>query len=174
MHSSGALVQHLLYPMLPHAMQVGVMGDDGGNGAGGGGEGAGGGGGGEAWAAVPPAAVPPASERLLQYWDPEAQFLYQVTPDTSQQCGGTPVLHVYVSEHALDIPPPLVLGASQLPTMSGIPAWQAAAAEQMCATSIAATSKRSDAAHFRCVPAAWALARCRQRSAALEAAKRRT
>ena len=142
--------------MLPHAMQVG-------------GEGGGGEGGGEATTAVPP-----ASERLLQYWDPEAQFWYQVTPDTSQQCGGTEVLHVYVSEHALDIPPPLVLGASQLPTMSGIPAWQAAAAEQMRTTNITATRERSDAAHFRCVPAAWALARCRQPSAALEAAKRLT
>ena len=140
--------------MLPHAMQVGVMGDEGG-------------GGGEAWAA-------PASERLSQYWDEEAQLLYQVTPDTSQQYGGTEVLHVYVSEHALDIPPPTALGASQLPTMFGIPDWQLAAAEQIRATSITATSKRSDAAHFRCVPAAWALARCRQRSAALEAAKRLT
>ena len=139
--------------MLPHAMQVGVMGDDGG-------------GGGEAWAA-------PASERLSQYWNEEAQLLYQVTPDTSQQCGGTEVLHVYKSEHALDIAP-FALGASQLPTMSGIPAWQAAAAEQMRATSITATSERSDAAHFRCVPAAWALARCRQPSAALEAATRLT
>ena len=150
--------------MLPHAMQVPPLKPPGG-------EGGGGEGGGEA---VPPAAVPSASARLLQYWDPEAQFLYQVTPDTSQQNGGTPVLHVYVSEHALDIPPPPALGASQLPTMSGIPAWQAAAAEQMRATSISATSERSDAAHFRCVPAAWALARCRQRSAALEAAKRLT
>ena len=137
--------------MLPHAMQVGVMGDEGG-------------GGGEAWAA-------PASERLSQYWgDEEAQLLYQVTPDTSQQYGGTEVLHVYVSEHALDIPPPTALGASQLPTMFGIPDWQLAAAEQIRATSITATSKRSDAAHFRCVLAA----RCRQRSAALEAAKRLT
>ena len=131
-----------------------------------------GGGGGEAWAA-------PASERLSQYWDEEAQLLYQVTPDTSQQYGGTEVLHVYhtecdVSEHALGIPPPTALGASQLPTMFGIPAWQLAAAEQIRAKSITATSKRSDAAHFRCVPAAWALARCRQRSAALEAAKRLT
>ena len=150
--------------MLPHAMQVPPLKPPGG-------EGGGGEGGGEA---VPPAAVPPAFVRLLQYWDPEAQFLYQVTPDTSQQNGGTPVLHVYVSEHALDIPPPPALGASQLPTMSGIPAWQAAAAEQMRATSITATSERSDAAHFRCVPAAWALARCRQPSAALEAAKRLT
>ena len=82
-----------------------------------GGEGGGGEGGGEA---VPPAAVPPASVRLLQYWDPEAQFLYQVTPETSQQNGGTPVLHVYVSEHALGIWP-FALGASQLPTMPGTP-----------------------------------------------------
>ena len=149
--------------MLPHAMQVPPLKPPGG-------EGGGGEGGGEA---VPPAAVPPASVRLLQSWDPEAQFLYQVTPDTSQQCGGTEVLHVYKSEHALDIAP-FALGASQLPTMSGIPAWQAAAAEQMRATSITATSERSDAAHFRCVPAAWALARCRQPSAALEAATRLT
>ena len=135
-----------------------------------------GGGGGEAWAAVPhAAAVPPASERLSQYWDEEAQLLYQVTPDTSQQYGGTEVLHVYVSsEHGLGIPPPTALGASQLPTMFGIPDWQLAAAEQIRATSITATSERSDAAHFRCVPAAWALARCRQPSAALEAAKRLT
>jgi hypothetical protein len=137
--------------MLPHAMQVGVMGDEGG-------------GGGEAWTTVPP-----APERLSQYWDEEAQFLYQVTPDTSQQRGDTPVLHEYVSEHAPGIPPP-----SQLNTMFGTPAWQAAAAEKMRATSITATSKRSDAAHFRCVPTAWALARCRQPSAALEAAKRLT
>ena len=142
--------------MLPHAMQMGVMGDEGG-------------GGGEAWTTVPP-----APERLSQYCIEEAQFLYQVTPETSQQNGGTPVLHVYVSEQSFGIPPPPALGASQLPTMSGIPAWQAAAAEQMRATSITATSERSDAAHFRCVPAAWALARCRQPSAALEAAKRLT
>ena len=146
-------MQHLLYPMLPHAMQVGVMGDDGG-------------GGGEAWAA-------PASERLSQYWNEEAQLLYQVTPDTSQQYGCPKPLHVYRSEHALGPPPP-ALGASQLVTMFGYPAWQLAATEQMRATSITATSKRSDAAHFRCVPAAWALARCRQPSAALEAAKRLT
>ena len=118
--------------------------------------------------------VPPASDRLSQYSNGEVQDLYQVTPDTSQQNGVTSVLHVYVSEHALDIPPPTALGASQLPTMFGIPDWQLAAAEQIRATSITATSKRSDAAHFRCVPAAWALARCRQRSAALEAAKRLT
>ncbi len=121
-----------------------------------------------------PKTVPPASGTLSQYINVEVQDLYQVTPDTSQQYGGTEVLHVYVSEHGLDIPLPTALGASQLPTMFGIPAWQLAAAEQIRATSITATSKRSDAAHFRCVPAAWARARCRQRSAALEAAKRLT
>ena len=147
--------------MLPHAMQVPPLKPPGGDG--GGGEG-----GGEATTAVPP-----ASERLLQYWDPEAQFLYQVTPDTSQQCGGTEVLHVYVSEHAFGFPPKPALGASQLPTIPDQD-WQLAAAEQMRATSITATSERSDAAHFRCVPAAWALARCRQPSAAVEAAKRLT
>ena len=147
--------------MLPHAMQVPPLTP--------GGEGGGGEGGGEATTAVPP-----ASERLLQYWDEDAQFLYQVTPETSQQNGGTPVLHVYVSEQSFGIPPPPALGASQLPTIPDIPGWQLAAAEQMRATIITATSERSDAAHFRCVPAAWALARCRQPSAALEAAKRLT